>query len=172
MILRKIITLHCIMVQKPTRNPAPTSQRWTRMQEQQFIICCSFLGAKIVLLLDFWGRLHFQFSIFRLPWYDFSPGAVMSRSHHLSRQIWEETQRINNLQTEKALEQGTFGQGWKKYCIMVSWLPSKFKCGSQSWLGRSFYQPPYGWNLPGSTSLIAECHQIMCKADLLLGSFF
>ena len=31
---------------------------------------------------------------------------------------------------------------------------------------------PYGWNLPGSTSLLAECHQIMCKADVLLGSFF
>ena len=29
-----------------------------------------------------------------------------------------------------------------------------------------------GWNLPGSTSLLAECHQIMCKADILLGSFF
>ena len=30
----------------------------------------------------------------------------------------------------------------------------------------------YGWNLPGSTSLLAECHQILCKADVLLGSFF
>ena len=29
-----------------------------------------------------------------------------------------------------------------------------------------------GWNLPGSTSLLSECHQIMCKADVLLGSFF
>ena len=25
----------------------------------------------------------------------------------------------------------------------------------------------YGWNLPGSTSLLGECHQIMCKADVL-----
>ena len=30
----------------------------------------------------------------------------------------------------------------------------------------------YGWNHPGSTSLLAECHQIMCKADVLPGSFF
>ena len=30
----------------------------------------------------------------------------------------------------------------------------------------------YGWNLPGGTSLLAECHQIMCKGDVLLDSFF
>ena len=34
------------------------------------------------------------------------------------------------------------------------------------------HPPLFGWNLPGSTSLLAECHQIICKADILLGSFF
>ena len=30
----------------------------------------------------------------------------------------------------------------------------------------------YGGNLPGSTSLLTDCHQIMSKVDVLLGSFF
>ena len=30
----------------------------------------------------------------------------------------------------------------------------------------------YGWNHPGGTSLLAECHQIMFTVELLPGSFF
>ena len=30
----------------------------------------------------------------------------------------------------------------------------------------------YGWNHPGSASLLAECHQIVFTLELLLGSFF
>ena len=37
-------------------------------------------------------------------------------------------------------------------------------------LGNIFHT--YGWNLPGSTEVLAECHQIICKANVLLGSFF
>ena len=36
----------------------------------------------------------------------------------------------------------------------------------------TFIQATYGRNLPRSTSLLAKCHQITCKADVLLGSFF
>ena len=39
-------------------------------------------------------------------------------------------------------------------------------------LDQHLYEHAYGWNLPGSTSLLAECHQIISKADVLLGSFF
>ena len=31
---------------------------------------------------------------------------------------------------------------------------------------------PYGWNHPGSTSLLAECHQTMLTLELLLVSIF
>ena len=33
-------------------------------------------------------------------------------------------------------------------------------------------QATYGWNHPGGTSLLAECHQIMLTVELLPGSFF
>ena len=42
----------------------------------------------------------------------------------------------------------------------------------QPWILYRYLKISYGWNLPGSTSLLAECHQIMCKEDVLLGSFF
>ena len=35
-----------------------------------------------------------------------------------------------------------------------------------------FKYDPYGWNHPGSISLLAECHQIMFEAELLSGTFF
>ena len=40
-------------------------------------------------------------------------------------------------------------------------------------LANSFiFMTPYGWNHPGSTSLSAKCHEIIFKAELLLGPFF
>ena len=68
----------------------------------------------------------------------------------------------------------TFTKNWKHFKNdIVSGTVCNCKFHIDPPVFDGFPTHPYGWNLPGCTSLLAKlCHQIMCKADVLLGSFF
>ena len=68
----------------------------------------------------------------------------------------------------------TFTKNWKHFKNdIVSGTVCNCKFHIDPPVFDGFPTHPYGWNLPGSTSLLAKlCHQIMCKADVLLHESF